>query len=472
MIAKQTDLGQLSQVRCLKRGEFAMQRPDTFMPQAGFVLTKAGYFSDFDEKIAISLYQPLVGPIAMALYLSLWQEVKDRALVTDRRPQLWLLDLLDIDIDQLFVARVKLEAVGLLRTYTQVDSLGRYYAYELYPPVRPDAFFKDDLLGLLLYDKVGEKRYDELVAQFSLKPVRRPEWQEITANFLDVFRFDHNLSGEPSAVVAAKKAMDQNQPQLPRLGNGEGYDWELLQSLLANSNIQSGQLAKHQEALYQIAGFYGIQPPDFARLISRATDVMTGKIDLNALRRLAEQSYTRQQPQTKAQPVATKPPKVASADEALLKRAKSMPPRQFLTAAKQAKNDRMYPANNELRAVQSLSERNVFDAPTINILIDYILRTNDSINQALMDAIANSWLKANVTSPEAALQQIHTFEEQKATGKRRFQSQTKGVRQEKLPDWAKEGYQPKKKKVSEADRQTLAAQLEKLRQLGDKGGTN
>ena len=161
-----------------------MQRPDTFIPQAGFVLTKAGYFSDFDEKVAVSLYQPLVGPVPMALYLSLWQEVKDRALVTDRRPQLWLLDLLDIDIEQLFVARVKLEAVGLLRTYSQVDSLGRYYAYELYPPVSPDAFFKDDLLGLLLYDKVGENRYDELVAKFSLKPVRRPEWQEITASWM------------------------------------------------------------------------------------------------------------------------------------------------------------------------------------------------------------------------------------------------------------------------------------------------
>ena len=133
-----------------------MQRPDTFSPQAGFVLTKAGHLSDFDEKVAISLYQPLIGPIAMALYLSLWQEVKDRALVTDRRLQLWLLDLLDIDIDQLFNARVKLEAVGLLRTYTQVDSLGRYYAYELYAPVAPDAFFKDDLLGLLLYES-GKK---------------------------------------------------------------------------------------------------------------------------------------------------------------------------------------------------------------------------------------------------------------------------------------------------------------------------
>ena len=132
----------------------------------------------------------------------------------------------------------------------------------------------------------------------------------------------------------------------------------------------------------------------------------------------------------------------------------------------------MYPANNELRAIQQLSERNVFDAPTINILIDYILRTNDSINQALLDAIANSWLKANVTSPEAALNQIHAFEHQKATGQKRRQTQTKGTRQEKLPDWAKEGYQPKKKKVSEADRQTLAAQLEKLRQLGDKGGKN
>lgn len=449
-----------------------MQRPDTFSPQAGFVLTKAGHLSDFDEKVAISLYQPLIGPIAMALYLSLWQEVKDRALVTDRRLQLWLLDLLDIDIDQLFNARVKLEAVGLLRTYTQVDSLGRYYAYELYAPVAPDAFFKDDLLGLLLYDKVGEKRYDELVGQFSLKPVRRPEWQEITASFLDVFRFDHDLSKEPPpAVVAAKSDMTQKEATRPRLGTGGGYDWALVKAMLANSNIQAGQLATHQEALYQIAGFYGIQPPDFARLISRATDVMTGKINLSQLRRLAEQGYTRAQPH--AQPTTTTaPPKVASADEALLQKAKSMPPRQFLTAAKQAKNVRMYPANNELRAVQQLSERNVFDAPTINILIDYILRTNDSINQALLDAIANSWLKANVNSPEAALKQISDFEKQKASGQKRRQGSAKGPRQEKLPDWAQEGYQPEKKKVSDADREKLAAQLAKLRELGDKGGAN
>lgn len=179
-----------------------MQRPDTFIPTAGFVLTQAGYFSDFDEKVAVSLYTPLVGPVPMALYLSLWTEVQDRALDSDRRPTLWLLDLLDIDIEQLFVARVKLEAVGLLRTYSTVDTLGRYYAYELYPPVSPDAFLQDDLLGLLLYEQVGENRVDELVAQFSLKPVRRPEWTEITASFLDVFRFDHDHCQEPPAVVA------------------------------------------------------------------------------------------------------------------------------------------------------------------------------------------------------------------------------------------------------------------------------
>ena len=134
------------------------------------------------------------------------------------------------------------------------------------------------------------------------------------------------------------------------------------------------------------------------------------------------------------------------------KKPKSMPPRQFLTAAKQAKNVRMYPANNELRAVQQLSERNVFDAPTINILIDYILRTNDSINQALLDAIANSWLKANVNSPEAALKQISDFEKQKASGQKRRQGSAKGPRQEKLPDWAQAGYKPKKETISETDK--------------------
>ena len=113
------------------------------------------------------------------------------------------------------------------------------------------------------------------------------------------------LAQEPPAVVAAKEAVTQKPASRPRLGSGDGYDWDLFKSLLANSNLQTGQLTKHQAALYQVAGFYGLQPPGFCPPDQSRNRCYDGKIDLNQLRRLAEQSYTRQHshmPNRKLQP--------------------------------------------------------------------------------------------------------------------------------------------------------------------------
>ncbi|WP_162230964.1 DnaD domain protein [Lacticaseibacillus camelliae] len=96
--------------------------------------------------------------------------------------------------------------------------------------------------------------------------------------------------------------------------------------------------------------------------------------------------------------------------------------------AKHRKNAQLFVAPNELQAVRKLAARNVFDNATINILIDYILQNYDSVNQALLDAIANRWLAVGVDSPARALQAIKDYQQKPRQSRRR---QAQPARQER-----------------------------------------
>ncbi|WP_057893893.1 replication initiation and membrane attachment family protein [Lacticaseibacillus brantae] len=445
-----------------------MQRPQTFMAQDDYLITQATYLSDFDQKVALQLYQPLVGPVALALYLTLWQEVTPHPVLTDRTPQTRLLDLLHINIDELFEARSRLEAVGLLKTYTQTDALSRFYAYELYAPVSPDRFFADDLLGLVLFDTVGETRYGELLDAFALQNVRRRDWQDVSASFLDVFSVKNPIA-QPPLVAEGKEQVNQKPVPTVSLGQSSGYDWDLLGSLLSKSNLKAGELAKHQRALYQLASFYGLAPVDFARYIEAATSVVTGELSLSDLRRQVEQAFAGQK-QLAPKPVATKVA-VEDADQDLLQRAKSLPIREFITATKQAKNSRMFPSRNEISALMGLQHRNVFDDATINILVDHLLSDHDNINQALLDAVANSWLKEDVASPEQALAQIHQYRNNTQPAKSKRTRARAGQRQEAKPKWLTDGYVPQTEEVSPEMAAKLREQQAALNAL-EKGGND
>lgn len=452
-----------------------MQRPARFMAQDDYVVTQATYLSDFDQRVAINLYQPLVGPVALALYLTFWQEVTPHPVLTDRRPQTRLLDLLNIDVDELYDARVKLEAVGLLKTYTDADQMSRYYAYELYAPATPDQFFNDDLLGMLLYDRVGQAQYLKLAEAFTLKSVRRPTWQDDTHSFLDVFHMT-NVLAEPTPVQQVKQDATQKEKPTVTLSGSETYDWQLLAELVQGTGLQADQLDANREALYQIAKFYGLNPPALARLIGKATDI-TGKLNIRQARQFAEQSYTKQnaaftaetgEDSASVKKASATDVNLTAAEQQLLQRAKSMPPREFLAAAKQAKNAKMYPATNEINAVRRLAQRNVFDSPTLNILIDYILQSRDNIQQALLDAIANRWLKDGVDSPEKALAQIRDYTAQQNKPKPRRNG--RGGRKEQTPAWLKPGYQAETKPVTAQSKDAINKRLAELKKLQEKGG--
>src|SRR5699024_9534262 len=97
-----------------------------------------------------------------------------------------LMNYLNIALDEIYEARLKLEGIGLLRTYEQTEPT-KSYVYELIGPFSPRAFFQDAMLSQLLYHHIGELKYNHLKSHYT-SHVKYENDQNVTASFNDVFR--------------------------------------------------------------------------------------------------------------------------------------------------------------------------------------------------------------------------------------------------------------------------------------------
>ncbi|WDF83538.1 DnaD domain protein [Lacticaseibacillus pabuli] len=448
--------------------------PVEFTPQSDYLVTRAQLLSDLDRQTLVYLYQPLIGPVASALYETLWTQVKVHPQYTrDRAPHSKLLQTLGCDLDALYDARVHLEAVGLMKTYTQVDQ-SRHYIYEMYSPLRPADFIADDLLGTALYDAVGPAEFAERSAQFTVTPVRRQDMKDLTRGFMDVYHVAGNVLQTPEGLTEAREQTRTKATPLPRISN-DVVDWELLARLLSKQNLRAEELSSKRSQIAQIAGFYGMTTSELARTLARAIDGLTGTIDLRRLQAEADTEFAHQSALKKqgtaatvSEPATTRasaPATPLSAEETdLLNRAKRMSVAEFLEAEKTSHSANAFVAPNETRALRQLTGRNVFDIPTINILVAYVLEGRTSINQSFLDAIANSWIQAGVNSPESALAQIRDYKAGRTSNQKKQQRNTprRGRRVEKQPDWADKNYKAPTRVLSPAEQKQLNARIAAL----------
>ena len=110
--------------------------------------------SDQEKEVLTFLYQPIVGANAFSLYWLLLSETTD----SEENGSLFhadLISLLDLSCQQLEEACYKLEGIGLLETYKKTDrELGDCYLYYLKAPETAARFFKDEVLALVLFNRV------------------------------------------------------------------------------------------------------------------------------------------------------------------------------------------------------------------------------------------------------------------------------------------------------------------------------
>jgi len=155
--------------------------------------------SPLQQKMLTSVYQPMIGGLAVSFYLTLYGMLPpDKAGYSSLEQQRKL--FLHLDLEQgergratLLELASKLEAVGLLQTMRRQDPFEEDYMYEylLYMPLSPNEFFQTDHLIWLLHDRVG-KHMLATIREELWSP--EPKWyqdrecEDLTSAFFDLFR--------------------------------------------------------------------------------------------------------------------------------------------------------------------------------------------------------------------------------------------------------------------------------------------
>lgn len=456
-------------------------------PKDSFVTQQTCFVSDVDKKVVTFLYQPIIGPHAYSLYMTL---VADFEMGSPARLHSELLATLSIGIPELYQARVRLEGIGLLNTYVRESGNLKEYIYEPLMPVTSQQFFEEDLLRLLLREYVGESRLQRLQAQFSFKKTDRTQLQNITQSFMGVYAVAPTLApleqSEQAALLEAKKG---KAPRLEATPFNFSYLKQLLNSEFFRSEALTAELRQQVTVLNHL---YGIEEEEMARLLLRATNLETGAVDQKELETLAAESTL--QPASKRvikdrveQALERSEEQIANRQAALAKAgytpqevqlvlmSEKMAPYQFIADIKAQKNGQV--TANEKHLLNILLSQYQLSTAVLNMLIYYMLviQNDPTMNKGKAETIANDWVQSGITLPEEAINKTKQF-----VGQKRAAAEKRNVRQygrnvvrkvEKLPEWAANNAPQTKSErlLSEEEQKRFNERLKKFRS-GRKAG--
>lgn len=405
------------------------------------------------------LYQPLIGSEALSLYFTLLSEIPLQKGVGPEGLHADLLSSLNCGIPQLYEARKKLEGIGLLEVFFKEDpSLGGCFIYELLEPIEPLAFFKDTLLSFLLLERVGQRRFDQLIQLFQPEHFSTNDYQKITKKFLEVYRFNEKTyAADQEKLEEKQQSFTTKSTDLGKSMEQSTLDWRFLTDWLAKKHIMNlDESLKEQLTMYHL--LYGVDELTLGEWVVQAYDFSEQTVSVKELQRIVlmdqqtKRINTLANQKAEATPVnQNETPKEATAltnaTLQLVNEAKSIPPMKYLEALKQAKGG--YVSKQETWLLQDLVSQSGLSNSLINILINYVLVIKDrpSLTASFVNTIANEWAQKKIMTPEEAVEHIRkTNSKAKQNTKntnQNYSTNRRNVRREKLPDWVN---QPKEEK--------------------------
>ncbi len=470
-------------------------------PKDGFMVRQNAQLSDIDQKVLTFLYQPLIGSNAYSLYMTLWTEVGEETYWSNGILHSELLTLLNIGIPELYQARIKLEAIGLLKSYLKSSQSDKVYIYELLAPQSSATFFRDDLLSLLLFETVGERKFKVLRSRFIISSFDKEKYEEITKSFLDVYHFDANLLKQEEKLLKESVELIGENPAKGPTVDAQTFDFKFFYTGLNKHYVNRSAITKELEStMLVLHTMYGINELDMQQYILEASDIDTGNIDERKFKSIVYRHYhDDKQEKVKLEDVVEKDIQanqnqnknrkgylrqqgLTDNEINLIEASEEISPYDFMTSIKEQKGG--YVTKNEEWTLQEILSKANLPSAVINILIHYILviRDNPIFEKALAYKISNDWAQNKVVSPEMALQKVKTMYQDNAEKKQQSQKKqysntassnygkNNKIRTETLPEWAKDGSVAKTEKpMSETEKQAFMDRLKKIQSFGKEG---
>ncbi|KAB7705937.1 Replication initiation and membrane attachment protein [Bacillus aerolatus] len=435
-----------------------------------------GTMHETDRRILTFLYQPLLGSTCFSLYMTLWAEVEENRLCAQTASHYHLMNFLDKNLQEIYEARLKLEALGLLKTFVRKNGDLREFVYELQPPLTPEQFFNDGMLNVFLYRKIGRTHFLRLKEFFADEVAYTDEHKEITKDFREVFSagpppLDHEVM-EDSLPPEGKLYVTKSSSKGILL-KVDQFDFSVLESSLQGAMLpKSAMTPAVKETIVKLAHLYGIEPLEMKNLLLTAIDEKD-EIDMEVLRKSARDWYQLERNEELpelihlVQPAAlrTIQNKPASKEEELMHYLETTSPRQLLIDISGS-----LPSSSDMQVVEGVLFQHKLPAGVANVLIQYVmLKTDMKLTKSYVEKIASHWARKKVKTVKDAMELAKNEHRQYAEwAQNKRKPKQKATRTEMLPDWFHEegtakAETPAVDQELEAKRRALAEKIKNRR---------
>ncbi|MCI5773345.1 MAG: DnaD domain protein [Erysipelotrichaceae bacterium] len=317
----------------------------------------------------LSLYQPIIGPYATLLYMTLINEgLRQRSLENHGR----LCDILNMNIMDVYKARCKLEEFNLINSYIKTIDDKSTYIYIINYPLSPDSFFKNALFVKLLIRSIGSKQFELTASKLMNNKPSLEDFKNVSAKLKD---------DELESLKLDEVKFNKVHPKYSFINNDNimfDYDrfFKKVSALVFPVELRNEENLK---IIGETASLNGIGVDEMIILVGNSIDYLKKTFNADYLKKLAAKS---------------------SNGKLNAKDIYKSSPIAFL----QAKQNGVAVGSSDRVILEHLAYKYSFNNEVINVLIEYVLNINQNrLIFNFVDKIASEWSRDNVKTKEDAL---------------------------------------------------------------------
>ena len=402
------------------------------LPADTYIVVNRTILSNDDRKKITMLYQPIIGHTAVSLYLTLIDDLEKREFMSVELTHHHLVSTMQLKLTDIIIAREKLEAVGLLKTYVKEENVNNY-VYVLYSPLAPSDFFSHPVLSVVLYNNLGKKEFDKLINYFKVPKINLKDYTDITATFSNVF-----------TVTSGNIFIDNDNVIKKNIGSikiDEKVDFDLLISSIPKNMVNEKCFNEETRNLINSLAFtYNIDDLNMQGLVRNSLNEK-GLVDKNELIKSARDFYQFDNAGKLPTLIYSKQPDYLKSPQGdTSKRAKmiytfeNVTPLDYL----RSKYKTGEPTMKELQIIEDLMVKQKMKPGVVNVLISYVLKVNNNkFTKGYVDTVASQWCRLNIETVEDAMAVAEKEHKKikKLMEKNDAKASNKVDKKEELPSW-------------------------------------
>lgn len=366
----------------------------TLLPADRYVIFNKTILTEFDKETLITFYEPIIGHLAVSLYLTLWNDLDGIKQISRELNHHHLMSILKCPLNAIKEARETLEAVSLVKTYFKGGDVNNYI-YELYSPLSPNEFLTHPILNVVLYNNIGDAEFSYLKKRYQKVKIDTRDYVDISKKLDEVY-----------VAQSDTKLFEGIERSLNDIECNDQVDFDLIISSIPKGIINERAFNKKtKELINQLAFIYKIDSLKMVELIRSVLNEY-GMIDKTALRQVARKMYQfnngalptliyRSQPEYLKTPAGDN-----SMRGKIIKVFENINPVDFL----RNKYRGVKPTNADIKIIEMLIIDLEMSPAVVNVLLDYVLRKNNNrLSRAYIETIAGQWKRAGLKNASEAM---------------------------------------------------------------------